>query len=129
LAQHKRPSYPQLAATRQRTVGVEYEFRGGNLYMTPLQGSYMSFDGDGRPYQSTEDKIAIVERLDAFDAIEQEKCKPVPYLAVVRAGKNELKRNRWQPSLTDKELIVADLLGRGRPRDTKAIPILKPERR
>ena len=122
--------YPQLASTRQKAVQAIYEFRGGRLYLAPLDGDYATFDADGGFCASDEDLHATGLLAQALSAAEREKVKPVSNLAAVRdwksAGAKYDAEQRWQLSSDDKRLIVADLLGSERPSGTKAIPILKP---
>jgi hypothetical protein len=122
--------YPQLASTRQKAVQAIYEFRGGRLYLAPLDGDYATFDADGAFYVSDEDLHAAGLLAKAHSAAEREKLKPVPNLAAVREWKSARAKydadQRWRLSSDDKQLIIADLLGSERPRGAKAIPILKP---
>jgi hypothetical protein len=128
-ALQERVSYPQFAATRQKTIQATYEWRAGQLYLA-IRGQYLDFDDHGAITVPASELRAVSEFVHVSGEIELQRANDP---TVVRADHyrriKELKGElAWKPSDDDLEAITSDLLGPSRPKGTKAVPILKANR-
>ena len=121
IALKRNSKFPQFAGQRVRRVHCYYEFDGDVLSYN-ARGFFFDFDKDGRPNEMDVLR-AVMNAAHGGAKADAEKSRPIPRLAIVRAGekskKDYLAGHTWEPSEDDCALIEADLFGR------KRIPLLR----
>lgn len=121
-----RASLPKFANTRQRTVEAVTQRRDGRLFARSY-GTYSEFDADGYLCVPLKEMLSAYQLVEASEAIEREQLEQ-PKVAEIglRRRHNKLQNSmRWTLSAAEQAAIAADLLGSGRPRGTKPIPLLR----
>jgi hypothetical protein len=116
---------PQYAGTRQKEVQVTYEWRGDHLFLA-ARGFYADFDERGVffvPDKATQQASQLVHFSTQIEQARRED-PTVANADHYRRIKEIRAENQWQPSQEDLEAITADLMGRSRSPNSKAIPIL-----
>jgi hypothetical protein len=109
----------------QKYLSVYYEWRGDEL-LYHLDGGYLSFDESGR-LDSNAVAMRVVETMNAWDLENSARRMQPPDLRTIRKARDLRNQHRWEPTETDKEVVLSDLLPVDDPH-RRPIPVVRSAR-